>query len=216
MRWMYGLSVLLVAAGCVMNGCITGPQNPAATQPVTWGNLASTQPLHWLEQPAEETVTLGDFDRLWKASEQAARNYLFTLDREDYRSGELTTLPMVSAQWFEPWRRDCQTLHEVQESSTATVRRTIYFNFTRNSDDSFTVAPRVIVERQTITEKRITAVVNYTGIFNNPRDPNDQQQGTLESDQNFMLPPRYWYILGRDPAFEKVMAEEIRRRLGEG
>jgi len=213
MRWIYALSLLFVVSGCLMNGCITGMQNPAATQPVTMVDLATTQPLYWLEKPAEATVSSADFDRMWKACEQTARNFLFTLDREDYRSGELTTLPLVSAQWFEPWRPDVQTWHDREESSIATIRRTIYFNFTRNPDDSYTVAPRVIVERASITERRITAVVNYTDLFNTTKDPNDAQKGTLESDQNFIIPPRYFYILGRDPAFEKVLAQEIRRQM---
>ena len=211
MRWVYGISFVLVVIG----GCISGPSNPAATQPATVLDLSTTQPSYWLQQPPEGTVAAANFDRLWKASESTARNYLFTLDREDYRSGELTTLPLVSAQWFEPWRRDTQTLHDMEESSSATIRRTIYFQFTRAGDGAYTVAPRVIVERQTIAEKRITAVVNYTGIFNDPRDPNAAQHGTIESDLGFVLPPRYWYVLGRDRAFEKVLVDDLRGRMNE-
>ena len=215
MRWIYALSLLCLIAGCLMGGCITGPQDPSATQPVTMVDLATTQPNYWLQQPPQASVNSPDFDRLWKSSEQAARNYLFTLDREDYRTGSLTTLPLVSAQWFEPWRRDVRTLHEVEESSIATIRRTIYFNFARNSDDTYTVVPRVLVERQTIAERRITAVVDYTSLFNSTKDPNDQQKGTIESDQNFIIPPRYWYLIGRDHAFERVLADEIRERLND-
>jgi hypothetical protein len=211
MRWLYGISLLLVVVG----GCITHPSDPAATQPATVLDLSTTQPSYWLRQPPAATVTDANFDRLWKASESTARNFLFTLDRENYRSGELTTLPLISAQWFEPWRRDTQTLHDIEESSSATIRRTIYFQFARAGDGGYSVAPRVIVERQTIAEKRITAVVNYTSIFNDPRDPNDAQRGTLESDLGFPLPPRYWYVLGRDPAFERVLAEDLRGRIAE-
>jgi hypothetical protein len=208
----------LTALGCLMgggvlSGCIMHPENPAATQPATVLDLSTTQPSYWLEQPAEATVSAADFDRLWKASEQTARDHLFQLDREDFRSGELTTLPLVSAQWFEPWRRDVRTLHEIEESSIATVRRTIYFNFTRNPDQTYTVAPKVLVERQAIAERRITAVVDYTSLFNSTRDVNAQQKGTLESDLGFILPPRYWYVLGRDPAFEKVLAEDVGKNL---
>ena len=218
MKWLYALSPVFCVAGVfsvagLIGGCIMHPMNPAATQPATVLDLNTTQPSYWLGQPPVGTASSADFDRLWKASEQTARNFLFTLDREDYRSGELTTVPLVSAQWFEPWRRDVYTVHDIEESSMATIRRTIYFNFTRAGDGTYTVAPRVIVERATIAEKRITAVVNYTDIFNNPRDPTQAQHGTLESDLGYNLPPRYWYVLGRDPAFEKVLAENIRSRI---
>jgi hypothetical protein len=215
MKWIYAMSLLCWTAGCLVGGCITHPQNPAATQPVTMVDLATTQPSYWLQQPAVGTVTSADFDRLWRTCAQTARNYLFVLDREDYRSGELTTAPLVSAQWFEPWRRDVRTLHDVEESSMATICRTIYFTFTRNGDGTYTMVPRVIVQRQTISEKRITAVVDYTSLFNSTRDIDDQQKGTLESDLNFIIPPRYWYVLGRDPAFEKVLADDVRKQMSD-
>lgn len=213
MRWIYAICLVCLIFGCSVSGCITRPQDPAATQPVTMLDLATTQPSYWLVQPAVGAVTSPDFDRLWKICEQTARSYLFVLDREDYRTGELTTAPLVSSQWFEPWRRDVRTLHDSEESSIATMCRTIYFNFTRNPDGTYTVTPKVIVERQTISERRITAVVDYTSLFNDPRDINDQQHGTLESDQNFIIPSRYWYVVGRDPALERVLADDVRRRM---
>jgi hypothetical protein len=213
MRWIWPICVVCLIEGCLIGGCITHPQDPAATQPVTMMDLATTQPSYWLQQPAVGTVTSADFDRLWNACAHTARSHLFTLDRQDYRSGELTTAPLVSAQWFEPWRHDVHTLHDVEESSMATICRTIYFNFARNGDGTYTVAPKVLVQRQAISEKRITAVVNYTSLFNSTRDPEDRQQGTLESDLNFIIPPRYWYVLRRDPAFEKVLAEEVRDQM---
>src|SRR5579872_7398782 len=95
------LSVLLLAAGC-----ITEAQHPAATQPSTWQDPSTTQPSYWLNQPAEVTIHGDDFEKLWKACEQSARDYMFQLDRQDYRSGLLTTVPLTSAQWFELWRQD--------------------------------------------------------------------------------------------------------------
>jgi hypothetical protein len=218
MSWLYRFSLIVlvsgfILAGCLMNGCITHPWNPAATQPATVLDLSTTQPSYYLSQPPIWTVSSPDFDRLWKASEQTARDYLFLLDREDYRSGLLTTVPLVSGQWFEPWRRDVRTKHDIEESSMATIRRTIYFNFKHNTDNTYTMDPKVIVERQTISEKRITAVVDYTSLFNNPRDVNSQQHGTLESDLGFPLPERYWYVLGRDPVFEKVLVDDVRKQM---
>jgi hypothetical protein len=218
MRSFYRISVLGVCAACIVGGCLIGgcilsPQNPAATQPVTVLDLSTTQPSHYLQQPAAAAVNSANFDRLWKASEQVCRNHLFTLDREDSRSGNLTTMPLVSAQWFEPWRRDVRTVHDVEESSSATIRRTVHFNLTRNDDGTYMSTPRVIVERATISEQRITSVTDYVSIYNPVRDPTDQQHGTIESDLGFILPPRYWYVLGRDPEFEKVLADEVLRQL---
>jgi hypothetical protein len=207
------LAAICIVIGCVGNGCISHPQNPDATQPATILDLNTTQPSYWLSQPPAASVTDTNFLRLWRASEQACRDHMFLLDREDFRSGELTTQPLVSAQWFEPWRQDTRTLRDVEESSTATIRRTVYFNLTENLDGTFTSTPRVIVERQAVAEQRITSVTNYQDIYNLARDPNDQPHGTIESDLGFFLPERYWYVLRRDPEFERVLADDVRREL---
>ncbi len=202
------LSVLLLAAGC-----ITEAQHPAATQPSTWQDPSTTQPSYWLNQPAEVTIHGDDFEKLWKACEQSARDYMFQLDRQDYRSGLLTTVPLTSAQWFELWRQDVKTINDAELSSIATIRRTATFQFQKNPDGSYDVTPRVLVERQTIAEKRITSVTTYSGIFALARDPNDNPSGTPESDQGIIIRPRYWYALGRDAALERDLARSVEKKL---
>ena len=111
----------LLIAGCIGNR----PFNSAATQPVTMVDLATTQPSYYLDQPAVASVKSIQFQPLWDASEETARSYLFQLDRQDYRSGLLTTRPMISKQIFEVWRKDAGTAHGVVVDSMATIRRTV-------------------------------------------------------------------------------------------
>ncbi|MBV8781750.1 MAG: hypothetical protein JO353_10170 [Phycisphaerae bacterium] len=208
MRWAVPISLLFIAAGC-----ITHMQNPATTQPVTFQDLSTTQPTFWLQQPAAASVSSPSFDRLWSAAEQVARNYLFSLDRQDYRQGVLTTVPLVSAQWFEPWRRDLNTLHDYEESNLASIRRTIRVDFVNNQDGTFTATPRVIVERKTMAEIRITAITSYRSVFVPAAKARDQQVGTTESDLGVQLPRQYWYALGRDQNFERVIADKMEQQL---
>src|SRR6266576_1615339 len=98
--------ILLAIAISRLIGCIGEPANPAATQPATVLNLATTQPSYWYQQGGGPTVRDDDFERLWNACEAVARDFLFEVDRTDYRSGVLTTKPLTSRQWFEVWRRD--------------------------------------------------------------------------------------------------------------
>ena len=203
---------LLVTA---LGGCITRPQNPAATQPATAVNLATTQPSYWLDQPAPASASANDFQRLWTASEDVARDFLFRLDRQDYRAGLLTTRPMVSAQWFEPWRRDVRTAADRNESSLATIRRTIRFEFNQQGDGAYRVTPKVLVERQALAEQRITSSVVYQQYFRRPLRPQDRPRGTRESDVGIRLPGRYWYPIGRDEAFEKALAEAVQKKVAQ-
>lgn len=211
---MTRITILLVSLSAgVLAGCIAHPQNPSATQPATAVNPATTQPSYWLDQPAPASAQASDFQRLWDASEDVAREFFFRLDRQDYRAGLLTTRPMVSAQWFEPWRREVRTAKDRNESSLATIRRTIQFHFERLDDNSYRVTPKVLVERQALAEQRITSSVMYQQYFRRPPRPQDRPRGTRESDVGLYLPNRYWYPIGRDPAMEKALAEAIHKKV---
>ena len=158
--------------------------------------------------PAENTITASSFDRLWRACADVARDRQFVIDRQDYRGGVLTTEPLVSAQFFEPWRRDAITADAVAESSLATIRRTIRFAFTRGDNGTFSVVPQVVVERYSSAERRITNAMLYRNVFKRTT-----ATGTRESDRGVQLPARYWYRIGNDPALEADLARELRRRV---
>jgi hypothetical protein len=157
---------------------------------------------------SENTVTSRSFQQLWDACADEARDRLFTIDRRDYRGGVLTTEPMVSAQFFEPWRRDALTSDAVAESSLATIRRTIRFTFTKRDDDTYSVVPSVLVERYSAAERRLTSAQAYRTAFRKTT-----ATGTRETDRGVALPTRYWYRIGNDPVLEKNLAEAVRRKL---
>ena len=207
-----GIAVIFTLCCCV-GGCITRPQHPAATQPATAAPREQAQPAYWLDQPAIASAESHDFQRLWDATEAVAREFFFQLDRTDYRAGMLTTRPMVSAQWFEPWRPDVQTFGNSIQSSLATIRRTLQFHFERLDDGSFRVWPKVLVERQAMTERRITSAISYRQVFSRPARPELRPRGTRESDVGIFLPERYWYAIGRDDALERTLARSIEKKL---
>lgn len=215
-RQSLNLLAAIMVSGCqlgCLGGCIGKPQDPAATQPATAVDPATTQPSYWLGQPAAATVTAGGFEPLWEACKDVAREHLFRLDRTDYRAGVLTTKPMVSGQFFEPWRRELKDADDVAESSTATIRRTVRFEIGRRDDGTFAMVPKVLVERQALAERRITSVVLYRGAFGRKGETRAQPSGTRESDQGIILPAKYWYPIGRDGKLEKALADAVERRL---
>jgi hypothetical protein len=207
------LRIAIAVMIALMGGCIGEPQHPAATQPSTAIDPATTQPSYWMNQPANGAVTFTDFPKLWATCETVARQNYFRLDREDYRLGVLTTRPLVSAQWFEPWREDNRTFYDVQESSIASIRRTITFQFTRLDENTWKVVPKVLVERQEISEKRITSVLLFRNVFTEPLAEHNQQRGTRESDVGINLPERYWLPLRRDAEYEEYLTRAIEKKL---
>ncbi|MBC8107125.1 MAG: hypothetical protein H7Z14_11085 [Anaerolineae bacterium] len=197
----------------LFGGCASGvsPAESGITEVATDVDPATTQPSYWLDLAAL-SVSARDFDRLWSAAQDTARDFGFTVDRMDYRAGLMTTLPLTSGQWFEFWRSDIRSVDDLAESSTATIRRTIRFEFVAAPDGAFKVFPKVLVERQSITEQRITSVVNYQGVFRRPVRTRERPQGTRESDEGVMLPARYWYPTGRDQALEAALIDALKKK----
>ena len=184
----------------VLVGCAGGSTRRVVPLATTQATTAKAE--------RENTIVARDFDDLWRACADVARSRQFTIDRRDYRGGVLTTEPLVSAQFFEPWRRDALTGDDVAESSLATIRRTVRFEFTRHTDGRFSVIPRVTVERYSSAERRITSASLYRNAFRRTT-----ATGTRETDRGVQLPTRYWYNVGNDEVLEKDLAQAVRRRV---
>ena len=205
---------LAIAGAGAIPGCITHPQDPAATQPATVIDPATTQPAYWLGQPAAAQVEGRDFETVFDVCKKTARDELFTLDRIDYRAGEVTTVPMVSKQWFEPWRHDAGTAYETTANSMGAIRRTLSFDIARNPDATYTITPKVLIERETILERRVTDVSQYRLAFTGPGVKIQPREAvTLEPGTYPDVPMKYWYPTGRDTQMEIRVAEKVKKEL---
>jgi hypothetical protein len=201
-------SLIILFLLFLLSGCITGKSNPAATQPVTYiPQIEATQD-YWWKQPGVTDITSDSFQKLWDACEGELYVRLFPIDRTQYRDGVLTSEPVVSKQFFELWRTDAVSVHDVAESSLATIRRTIQFAITRREDGTYQAVPKVLVERYASTERRLTNITQYHQAFTGGRiDTNPDQAGSTASGSD------YWYPLRRDTDLEKDLAASIRQRL---
>jgi hypothetical protein len=206
MRWVCSTSglALLILSGCIIHG-----SNLPANQRATAVDPVQATPNYWLDQPAVARIPADDFYKLWGACRSEAHDRFFLIDRQDFREGLLTTLPMVSKQAGEFWRRDVVTVYGVTESTLATVRRTVRFQVTKDQSGGFVAEPKVLVERFVSSERRLTAIDEYHTAFSGPRPTGD-----VVADQT-SAPSDYWYAIGRDPALERDLAESIKQRLRE-
>lgn len=186
-------------------GCAT---KPPSTHRATDIDLATTQPFYWLDKPSAATVGNFQFQPLWDACEKVAREYLFQLDRQDYRLGLITTKPMISKQLLEPWRKDAGTFHAVLANSLATIRRTLRFEIDRDDDGLYVVKPKVLVEQETILERRITSASQYRTAFSGPA-----VGSRTALDQETEIPIVYWTPIGRDSEMEIHIAAAIGNKL---
>jgi hypothetical protein len=192
--WSIALGLAtLVAAGC------TG-QRPQWKEDPRSATLA-----YWAERPASARVVAPVYADLWEATEDACRRFGFAPATTDYRGGLLTTEARISPQFFEFWHDELRAAEDVAESSLATVRRRLRFEFSRTRDGRYVVEPKVIVERLSLAERRITNAVDYRGALG----PGTQQRfgpaGTA-------APGSYWYAIGRDAELEASLANRMAER----
>jgi len=215
MRLMNGTLAVAALAAVFLPGCIGGPANPAATQPATAIDPKTAEPGYWYDKPGVTSAETPDFDTLWKACKLAARDDGFILDRPGYRDGLMTTQPLTSKQFFQPWLHDVVDEHSLIQCSLATMRRTIHFEMTKVGEGpaaTWQCVPKVLVERYQVSERRVTNETEYRQVFTlTPQQLNMQEE--RERDPTAGIPPLYWYPVGRDPALEKQLASLIRRHV---
>jgi hypothetical protein len=192
--------VATTLAGCVGPTGVRRPEPPVET----------VLPEYWLKRPAVARVSDDNFERLWNACRNAVQSRSFTVDRVDLRGGVMTTFPQVSKQLFEFWRNDVGTLPAAMESTLGTVRRTVRVEVRRLDDGTYEAAPKVVVERYSQAERRITSVARYAEILAiDPLAGGSRSRDRAGAD----LPAAYWYALGRDEPLERQIVEDVRRDL---
>ena len=176
------------------------------TQRPDWADdPAAATPDFWLDRPPAATATADDYDALWNAAEASLRRFGYAVDLRDYRGGRLTTEPRPSGQFFEPWRDDVRTAAARLESSLAGVRRTVRIELERRREGGYAMAPRVLVERETVGERRVTAADAYRATLGR-----GGQRRRSSVDPN---PRLGWHPVGRDAALERALVRAVSRNV---
>jgi hypothetical protein len=192
----------------LLPGCITGSAPTVDTTAVTDVDPATATVQYWVDQPATVEVSANDYDRLWNACDHVSNALLFSIDRTDYRDGVMTTKPLISKYFAEFWRRDVTFSEDLAQSSIATYRRTIRYELHRTDDGRFTADVKVIVERSSSFERRVTTAIQYRDAFAG------FPPGTeFYADDGSVQPQQTWYAVGRDHAMEEVIGDKLRAAL---
>lgn len=187
-------------------GCATPPGVPKVDPIHAPPEVATLD--YWLAQPPSVVVQGTDYDKLWRACEAAVDDRLFALERRDYRDGVLTTRPLLGGQLLEFWRSDIADGYSMAESNIASVRRTVQFRIVPIDGGFFEVQPKVVVERHTLQERRVTL-----GMLNRNAFGGSAVVGVNDYDATVTTLPDYWFATRRDENLESRLADDIRKRL---
>jgi len=208
--------LLLLATLTFLPGCIGNNLSRPPGQRVTDVPKENAEPVYFMKQSTAASVTAGDFDKLWAAIHRVTRDGGYRADRDDPRLGVYTSRPLVSSQIFEPWRFNVGSLKALVEASLGTVRRTVRWDVTRHDDGTLTATPRVLVERYTVIEHRVTSAAQFNEIFAVTREEAENQRLRALDPAAALLEPvptAYWYGIGRDLDMEQKLADAVRGRV---
>lgn len=164
------------------------------------GCTAPRQPEEALLWPVNSV----DIEPVWSHTLRVLREHGFEPDRQDRANREIVTLPLTSAQWYEPGRKDVADSYSLAESSLHTIQRTVSVKFLRQDEHQpWTVDVRVDITRLSPPARQITTASSAWNVFS-ARTPNDEG----------VLVPRgpgstQRIALGRDGAMEQRLARAI-------
>lgn len=91
------------------------------------GGCAAQQEFEAREQICQDNI---EKDEAMKIARDVLTGMYFTIDKSDFDRGYIRTRPLAGGQFFEIWRQDNRSAHDVVESSLHTIQRVAELNFT--------------------------------------------------------------------------------------
>ena len=154
-------------------------------------------------------IERASFDEVWQACLGSVKQRGLQVDREDRRFGLIVTKPVVGKQFFEFWRKDAVTSNDVMLSSLHTVRRVVKIQIVPQGTMRFGVNVEAHVERASIPGDQLDNTAEAFELLNRQGVP------ASPSRRDYTRPQRepVWVDIGREPAMERVLMEDIVRRL---
>lgn len=145
-------------------------------------------------------------DGLWAAIQETLRDHQFPLDRVDEPAGVVTTMPVPSQHFFEAWRHDVDTWKDFWEATLNPLRRWVEVQVTPAEDgNGKTLAIIVHKERLSAPDRQFNNSGAAYRVFGERLPSTTGQAKVSYSDER-------WLDLGRDPAMEAYLLEEMIRR----
>jgi len=205
-------------AGTQVAGTQAAATEPAGSQPATSPAAASTQAL----PPGKKVIKIIDpnetsrfiykasYDNVWQQALQLVSRTGFTLDRQDYRLGVITTQPLPSAQVVEFWKPQQTTFTNAAENTINSQRRLLRLTISPvpGKPEFYQIGVRVLVERETNPTEMVGGpiFVEGSGFGRNTM--------TLRSDfAEVKQQPMKWIVLGHDPKLEKKILDQLFLRI---
>jgi hypothetical protein len=149
-------------------------------------------------------LTAGEYDDLFEAAATALIDEGFTIDRRDYRFGQILSDPLVAATMFEPWYGGKATPGQAVASTLNYQRRVARITLapTAEDADAYTLSVVVNIEQIELPARRLSGSTRGGRIF-------DELQSTPAELEARGIRGNYWSVIGRDEKMEQRLLRAI-------
>lgn len=154
------------------------------------------------------------YEQTFKAAVDVLRDYGFTIDRLDYRFGEITTKPLGSPNLFEVWKPHNTTGRQAVESTLASEQRRVRVVFVRPEAEGgqldgaeYMFGVEVVLERMQVPTRRMAGSAKRNIFSNLSAPPRELIDKGVRGN--------YWEEVGRDPLLEARLIRQITDRVNE-
>ncbi len=208
------LAVSLFLSACASSQPEPQPAKPAVAKakPATTQPQARPTPAKPEDKPIYGPTLSGllQFEATFDASVEVLRDYGFSIDRQDYRFGTVTTRPLVAPTVFEPWKPTNTSNLQIAEGTFNSQRRIarvelkpIQFPITATSKYQLTVQVYMIKLQQPLRYlNRSTTGFGIISIYSSvPAEW--REKGITRA---------YWLADGTDPLLARRIADDIAER----
>ena len=181
-----------------------GPATAPATAPAGRMVLKVVDP-----NQASRFIYNAGYDNVWQQAIGVLTKAGFTLDRQDYRLGVLSTKPLPGAQFVEFWKPQHVNALNAMENTINTQRRIVRITISRaEKPDFYEIGVQVLVERQTNPTEEIGGPIFVEG------SGFGRNAVTLRSDYAPLKPEvGRWVTMGHDPDMEKKLIDALFERI---
>lgn len=196
MRSIAGLAVMaLSAAGCV-NGPV--PNNPQLVRSSAWA--AAENPL-FVPQGADDAAYQMVFDRSY-----SVLNEYFDIAYANRFGGQIQSMPLTSAGYFDGPRMRFYNNYELLESTLQTIQRRATIQIFPADSGGYHV--EVIVEKYLEDLPQPQHGGGGIAVFH-AENPIERQYEVVDFGQ----PTRHWFLIGRDHALEAAILARLKECL---
>jgi len=147
-----------------------------------------------------------EYARMYQAAIDVLRDNGYTIDRDDYRFGAVTTDAEQTRTLFEPWRRNGKTFMQAASATANRQRRVVRVQMEPiEHTDQYNLYVEAVVEQLQLPTRFLTGSTRGPAIFGHLRNVPEEYARRGITDG-------YWQTIERDPLLEQRLLDEIVRR----